>query len=221
MFTRVLIAEDHQSLKISIEQTLRNLGVMNPEYVYYCDNALQRLQWGVNKNVPFEILITDLSFDEDGTEQQIKNGTSLIQAARRLQPHLKVLVFSIESNPAVVRDLFEKYQIDGFVKKSRNDAVDLNDAITALAKNKKYIPVEFRQAIRDKNAYDFTDYDLIIISQTAQGISQKKISEYLKQLGAKAASLRSVEKQLGSMRSALGFKNNAQLIAYCKDRRII
>ena len=66
MFNKVLIAEDHQSTKLSVEQTLASLGISESQYVYYCDDAMSRLKRSVQENKPFELLITDLSFEDDG-----------------------------------------------------------------------------------------------------------------------------------------------------------
>jgi two-component system capsular synthesis response regulator RcsB len=221
MFKKVLIAEDHQSTKFSVEQTLKNLGISESQYVYYCDDALSRLKRSNKENDSFELLITDLSFVDDGREQTITNGSQLIKEVKSLQPHIKVLVFSAESNPAVIRNLFEQFNIDGYVCKGRHDAIDLNNAILTIADDKKYIPLEFRKAVRDNNTYDFDDFDTIIISQLALGVKLKDIPTYLEKRGAKASSLSSVEKRLNLIKESFSFTTNAQLIAYCKDRKII
>lgn len=221
MFNNVLIAEDHQSTKLSLEQTLRSLGISDQKYAYYCDDAILLLKHSIKENSPFDLLITDLSFDEDHRKQEINDGMGLIEAARKLHPRLKIIVFSAESNPAVVRDLFQNSNIDGYVRKGRHDAMDLNDALLKIADGKKYIPSEFIQAVRDKNAYDFTDYDTMILSQLAKGTLQKDLPAYLQQRGSKASSLSSVEKRLNMIKEAFSFTTNEQLIAYCKDRRII
>lgn len=221
MFSNVLIAEDHQTLKISLEQTLRELGVLNQKYAYYCDDALLILKKHVQDNNPFELLITDLSFVEDHREQKINTGAGLIAEAKKVYPALKVLVFSVETNPAVIRNLFQNLNIDGYVLKGREDATDLSHAITRIADHKRFIPPVFAQEIRTRNAYDFDDFDLMIISQLAEGTLQKNIPAYLQQQGAKASSLSSVEKRLCLIRESFSFATNEQLIAYCKDRRII
>jgi DNA-binding NarL/FixJ family response regulator len=221
MFVNVLIAEDHQRVNHSVQQTMKDLGIPDPQYAYYCDDALLRLKHGIREGQAFELLITDLSFDNDGREQKIDNGTSLIEAARNIQPDLKILVFSAEPNPAIVSSLFQKLAINGYVCKGRRDAMELRDAIEMIAKNKRYVPVEFQQAIRNKNSYDFTEYDIMIVSQLAQGTLQKNIPAYLEAQGVRASSQSSVEKRLNQIRGALGFTKNEQLIAYCKDCKVI
>ena len=166
------------------------------------------------------MLISDLSFAEDKT-QQISNGSLLIQTARSLHPELKILVFSAESNGVVVNNLFDKFAINGFVRKGRRDTVDLKEAIEKIYKGKRHVPADFVQAIRKKNAHDFTDYDITIISQLAQGTLQKDIPDYLAMNNIKPSGLSSVEKRLNHIKETLDFAKNEQLVAYCKDNRII
>ncbi|WP_121244680.1 response regulator transcription factor [Mucilaginibacter phyllosphaerae] len=221
MFENILIAEDHQRLNHSVQQTTRELGINDPQYAYYCDDALLRIKHALREGKPFELLITDLSFDEDGREQTITSGTALIEAAKSLQPDLKVLVFSAEANPVFVDALYKRLGINGYVRKSRTDALDLKEAIISIAGNKRYIPLEFQQVVRNKNTFDFTETDIMILSLLVQGTLQKNIPDHLKVQGARASSQSSVEKRLNQIRTALGFTKNEQLIAYCKDYKLI
>jgi DNA-binding NarL/FixJ family response regulator len=204
-----------------VQQTLKELDINNVQYAYYCDDALLRLKHGLQDKAPFDLLITDLSFVDDGREQKMNDGADLIKAAKDQQPDLKVLVFSAEPSAVVVSQLFQQLAIDGYVHKGRTDTVDLKTALGAIYKGKKYIPGAFQQAIRHKNTYKFSNYDTAIITQLAQGTYQKKIPDYLKQQGMKPSSLSSIEKRLNQIKESLGFTKNEQLIVYCKDRKII
>jgi two-component system capsular synthesis response regulator RcsB len=166
-------------------------------------------------------LITDLSFREDRTEQKLSNGADLIAAVRTHQPDIRILVFSAEDQPTIVRSLYERFEINGYVPKGPRDEEDMKKALNQIADHKTYIHPEFQQTVRVKNAHDFTNYDIIIISELAQGTYQKNIPFVLEEQGFKASSLSFVEKRLGKMRDALGFTKNEQLIAYCKDHWII
>jgi two-component system capsular synthesis response regulator RcsB len=221
MFERVLIAEDHHSVNSWVQQTLTALGVVHIRQAHYCDDALKLIQIGIANGDSYDLLITDLSFREDRPEQKLSSGAELIAAARRLQPELKILVFSAENQPAIVASLYERLDVNGYVPKGPRDEEDMNKALKQLAAHKTYVPIEFRHAVREKNAHDFTKYDLIIISELAQGTYQKNIPYVLEKQGFKASSLSSVEKRLGQIRDALGFTKNEQLIAYCKDHWII
>jgi two-component system capsular synthesis response regulator RcsB len=165
-------------------------------------------------------LITDLSFDED-ISQQITNGADLIKAARALQPDLKVLIFSIENRPAVVNSLAAELDFDAYVPKARHDAKDLKLAIETIWTGKKYISKNLKQVLKPQELFEFNDFDKIIISLLATGTVQKNIPLYLQNNRLKPSGLSSVEKRLNAIKNALNISNNEQLIAYCKDHHII
>ena len=149
MFTRVLIAEGFESSNLSVQRALEDLKIPNPKYVSYCDDAISRIKMGIQENDPFELLITDLSFEEDHRQQIIKNGQELISAAKTIQPDLKVIVFSVNKKQSITDNLFEKQQINGYVRKAREDVKDLKKAINKVkngVNNFEYIPLFSRLA---------------------------------------------------------------------------
>lgn len=221
MINKVLIAEDHESTNISLQKTLEELEIKNVDYVYYCDDALFRVQKCKQDDQPYDLLITDLYFEEDYREQKIIGGIALIEACRQIQPDLKVLVFSAETKPAIIEDLFQHQEIDGYVRKARNDSKDLKLAIAKIDSNQRHFPDSFKQLIKQKNAHNFTEFDIAVISMLASGIRQKEIPASLQQKHIKPSGLSSVEKRLNLMKEEFGFSNNEQLVAYCKDMGII
>lgn len=221
MFKRVLIAEDHESANISVQKTLQDLEVAEVDYAYYCDDALLRIRKALQADDPYELLITDLSFEEDGRVQVLGDGPALIGAARGLQPGLKVLVFSAEQKAAVIEPLFKELGIDGYVRKARRDAQELKLAVETIAKNRVHYPAHLRQTVVQKNTYAFSDYDVRLVSLLAGGMSQKDIPAYLLRHEIKPASLSSVEKRLNQIRMALEFTKNEQLVVFCRDMGII
>jgi DNA-binding NarL/FixJ family response regulator len=221
MISKVLIAEDHESVNISVRKTLEELHIDNTDYAYYCDDALQKIQTAKVKNEPYELLITDLHFDPDGTPQELSGGQELIVAARFVQPELKVLVFSADSRANVIEGLFEKHSIDGFVRKARHDSKELKTAISIISNNQRYFPRHLTQLIKQKNSHNFTEYDIIIITLLSQGMLQKDIPAYLKKNNIQPSGISSLEKRLNLIRDALEFTKNEQLVAFCKDMGII
>jgi two-component system, NarL family, captular synthesis response regulator RcsB len=221
MIRKVLIAEDHESMNISLQKTLEDLGIDQTDHVYYCDDALAKIQLGVKTDQPYDLLVTDLYFEEDDTVQQISDGRALIPAVRKIQPEIKILVFSAESKAAVIEMLYKKLEIDGYVRKARHDAKELKSALECISGNQRYFPRHLMQMIRQKNTYEFTDYDITIISLLAEGMRQNQIPAYLKEKQFSKSSLSSIEKQLNYIKDVLGFSKNEQLVAFCKDMGII
>ena len=221
MFKKVLIAEDHEMTNISVRKTLGELGITDTQYVYYCDHAFTWLRNAERSGAPFDLLITDIYFEEDEFTQRLTDGPALIEAARAVQPNLKVIVFSAENRPAVIDGLFKTLQIDGYVRKARRDSQHLKEAIDAIAAGMTYLPPDIKRAVKSSNTYEFSHFDVTIIKLLADGTRQKDIPTFLKQQNIKPAGLSSVEKRLNQMKEALEFSKNEQLIAHCKDMGII
>lgn len=220
MFENVLIAEDHESVNLSLRRTLEDLQIPHFDYTYYCDQTLSKIKKALQVGQPYDLLITDLYFEVDGSTEQLLDGPELIKEAKIIQPHLKILVFSAESRPLIIRPLFDDLGIDGFVRKARRDAQELKAALGSIEHNKKHYPRELRQP-KQENLYTFTDYDKTIIRLLAKGHAQKDIPDYLTINKIHPAGLSSVEKRLNLIKFSMGFSKNEQLVAYCKEIGLI
>lgn len=221
MFKRVLIAEDHESASVSVRRTLEDLGINDVEYAYYCDDAYLRAKKSADNHESFDLLITDLSFEEDHRKQEILGGLELITALKKIQPNIKVLVFSADKNTTIIDSLFKELGINAYVRKARHDVKELKLALEAISKNKIYISEELKTAVKQKNVYEFSSFDVTIISLLSKGTLQKDIPFHLDKNKIKPSGLSSVEKRLNLMKEVLGFSKNEQLVAHCKDFGII
>ncbi|MET0636643.1 MAG: response regulator [Chitinophagaceae bacterium] len=221
MIKKVLVAEDHESVNISVQKTLEQLQVRDIDYVYYCDDALYRIENEKNAGQSYDLLICDLSFEDDHRVQKISGGIDLIAKARNVQPDLKILVFSAETKPAVIDSLFRNHEIDGFVRKARNDSRELQTAFEKISRNERHYPKLVADFAKHQNSHNFTDFDITIISLLAQGMPQKNIPAYLQRHQIKPSGLSSVEKRFNQIRNVFEFSNNEQLVAFCKDMGII
>ncbi|AZA47951.1 DNA-binding response regulator [Chryseobacterium carnipullorum] len=221
MFKKILIAEDHESSSISVQKTLEDLNISHADYVYYCDDAVAKVKKSIRENDHYDLLITDLSFEEDHREQTIKEGKDLILEVRELIPSVKVIVFSGEHKSGVIDSLFNDYKINGFVRKARNDSKDLKKAIASVYVNENYLSLDLKQEVKKLNSYEFTSYDITLVSLLSQGVLQKNIPTYLQNNNIKPNSLSSVEKRLNNLKENLNVASNEQLVAFCKDLGII
>lgn len=221
MFQNVLIAEDHESTSISVRKSLEDLNINQFGVAYYCDDAFGKIQKALRDDQPYDLLITDLFFEEDDFTQHISDGADLIAAAKKVQPKLKVLVFSAEDKAGTIEPLFHDLGIDGYVRKARYDAQELKTAIEKIYQGKQHFPIRLRQSIKHSNTHDFSEFDITIISLLAQGMRQKDIPAYLQQHQIRPSGLSSIEKRLNLMKEVLGFSKNEQLVAFCKDMGII
>lgn len=220
MFSKILIAEDHESSNFSVQKILEELNIPDVNHVYYCDDAFSQVKKSC-ESAPYELLITDLSFEEDHRKQFIKNGRELIKCCKDLDPELKVIVFSGEHRLGVIDLLFAELKINAFVRKARSDAKELKKALEAVYKGESYISHDLKLPVKSVNTLEFSNYDIVLLQLLSEGILQKNIPLILQERDIHPNSLSSVEKRMNAMKLALTVKNNEQLIAYCKDLGII
>jgi two-component system, NarL family, captular synthesis response regulator RcsB len=221
MIDKVIIAEDQESANLSVQKTMEELRINQIDYVFYCVDALNKIEVAKQKGQPYELLITDLYFEADGTYQKIGGGFNLIQSVREVQPDIMILIFSAENRPATIDMLFKNYEIDGYVRKARHDAKELKSALDTLSKGQRYYPRALAQAVKQSNTYEFTDFDINIIRLLSNGYQQNEIPGYLKQHNIKPSSLSTIEKRLNQIREELGFSKNEQLVLFCKEAGIL
>lgn len=221
MIDKLIIAEDHESANLSIQRTVEELRIGKVDYVYYCDDALNKVEAARHKGEPYELLITDLYFEDDGTHQKIGGGFDLVRSVREIQPEIMILVFSAENRPATIDMLFKKYEIDGYVRKARHDAQELKSAIEVLSKGGQYYPRSLAQLVKRTNTHEFTEFDINVIRLLSQGYQQNEIPAFLKQHNIKPSSLSMIEKRLKQIRDEHGFSKNEQLVLFCKDAGVL
>ncbi len=221
MIDKVIIAEDQESANLSVQKIMDELCIKQSDYVFYCDDALTKVQLAIQNGQPYDLLITDLSFESDGTTQKISGGADLIRTVRKIQPEIMVLVFSAETRPAIIDKLFKEDEIDAYVRKARNDVKELKLAFDALSKGQQYYPRALAQLLNQSNAYEFSEFDVNIIRLLSQGYQQNEITGYLRKNNIKPSSLSSIEKRLNQIREELGFSKNEQLVLFCKEAGIL
>ncbi|WP_333596530.1 DUF5932 domain-containing protein [Chryseobacterium flavum] len=220
MFKKVLIVEDQEIMNQGILNTIKELNIPDFDYVTYCDEALNRIRTALERKNPYDLLIADLSFDKDHIPQKLRSGQELILEAKKVQPALKVVVFSVEKKAKKIDDLYKIYQVNGFVSKARRDGQDLKNTIRRVFNGETVIPQEVLNTMRHISS-EFDEYDIKLLELLAKGYKQSEISSYLKENGMLPYGIRSIEKRLNELRDSLGAKNNIEMIVICKDIGLI
>lgn len=221
MFQKVLIAEDTDFMSSGIKQCLESLQISRIEYAQYCDEAYLKIKKAFLDGEPFDLLISDLSFVENPNPQRLTKGEELIEEAKALQPNLKTIVFSIEDKPYRVQQLCNELKVNGYVWKSVHGQKELKRAIQNVFDQMFFISPQLSHALKTKEIFDITDYDVDLLQYLAEGFDQRQISNALKIKNIKPSSISSIEKRLKLLKENFNASNPTQLIAITKDFGLI
>lgn len=221
MFKRVLVAEDIDSINIAVIQALNHLKVAHIDHVKYCDDALLKIKKALNSGEPYDLFITDLSFEPDHREVILTSGDEAISHIRSLQPELKIIVYSIEDKGFKIKTLLEKYKVNAYVQKGRNSITQLNEAIVQLSQsNEVYLSPTVKHVLRDKSTREIDDFDIELIKQLSVGVTQDALEQRFKELGITPNSKSAIEKRLSKLKDHFRANNTVHLIAIAKDMGI-
>ncbi len=221
MFKKVLIAEDLDSISITVNETLKSLKIKEIQHSKYCDDALLKVKKALLDNNPFDLLVTDLSFTADHRKVKMYTAEALINEIRKIQPTLKIVVYSVEDKSFRIKALFEHSNIDAFVNKGRKSISELKTAVkTVVVEDQKYISPQLASILQDKVVHEIDNFDVELIRQLALGTPQEEIETIFKQLDIKPSSKSAIEKRLGKLKDYFKAKNTVHLIAIAKDMGI-
>lgn len=221
MFKKVLIADDLGSINQGIHTVLDTLGIKDIQQVQYCDDAYLRIKKGDLDQLPFDLVITDLSFKADHREQKYPSGEDLIKVLRQDHPELKIIVYSVEDRLQKVRALILNDNVNAYVCKGRHGLIELNKAINEVYSNKIYVSPQVAQALSNKSNLEIDDYDIELVKYLSKGLLQNEISQRLKNAKISPSSVSSIEKRLNKLRVQFKADNATHLVAIMKDLGLI
>ena len=122
----ILLVEDQPICRMGIRSTLEH-SKLNYQIVAEADTVAKAVGF-LEHNAP-DIILLDYMLP-DGT------GMDVIDAAKRMCPHTKIVVFSGEAGGAIVKQLLEK-GINGFMAKSI-DSEEIAAVISAVMEGRDY-----------------------------------------------------------------------------------
>ena len=220
MFKKVLVVEDQEIANLGITRTLQELSVPHFDFVMYCDEAFRRISKAAQDKEPYDLMISDLSFQKDHLSQDLHSGQDLIAEARKVQPDLKIVVLSVEKKPKAIEDLYKIHGIQAFVSKSRNDGKELRNAIRKVFEGETVMSQDILNAIRNM-PFALDAYDLKLLELLTKGMKQQEIEKYFKDNSIRPYSRRAIEKRLSELRDSVGAKSTVEMVVHFKDMGMI
>jgi two-component system capsular synthesis response regulator RcsB len=222
MFNKVLIAEDLDTISVGVIQALNEISVAEIHHSKYCDDAFLKIKKALHDNVPYDLLISDLSFKPDHRENRLTSGEELIEAVKKVQPDIKTIAFSIEDKSFRIKSLFKNQGINAYVSKGRDSIPELKKAIQRIYNNKEIeLTSEIEYALRDKSLFEIEAYDITLLKSLAKGFTLDDISTEFKDSGIIPNGSSSLEKRINKLKIYFKASNNVHLIAITKDLGLV
>lgn len=222
MFKKVLVAEDFDSISITVGKALEELSVSEIHHAKYCDDAFLKIKRALRDQTPYDMLISDLSFKTDHRENKLTSGDELIAAIKKIQPDIKIIVFSIEDKSFRIKSLFNNLGINAFVAKGRNSIPELKKAISGIFNDETTIlSSKLSYALREKSLIEIETYDIEILKLLSKGHILDEISSEFKTLGIIPNGSSSLEKRINRLKIYFKASNNVHLIAITKDLGLV
>lgn len=222
MFKKVLVAEDFDSISITVGYALTELSIPEIHHAKYCDDAFIKIKRALYEETPYDLLVSDLSFKTDHRENKLNSGEELIAAVKKLQPDIKTIVFSIEDKAFRVKSLFTNLGINAFVSKGRNSIPELKKTITEIFNDKEITPSdELSYALRSKSLIEIESYDIEILKLLSIGNTLDDISFKFKKMNLFPNGNSTLEKRISKLKIYLKANNNVHLIAIAKDLGLV
>jgi DNA-binding NarL/FixJ family response regulator len=133
----IMIADDHFPVRVGVELIVREVAGQDCN-ISFAENGNDLLSKIVEKK--YDLLITDLNMP-------LVSGANLINQALLLQSDLKIIILTVNENPALARQ-FIKAGAYAFISKSSFEK-DLKNAISFAHHNKKYITENQKEQFLD------------------------------------------------------------------------
>lgn len=220
--TRILIADDHQLVIQGLLCSLKEVGNFEIVTTNNCDDAFQLIKSNLKTN-PFQLLFTDLSFDNSTKDTNLDGGEELIKAIRNNEIDIKIGVITGHTETNRVFNVISNLEPNVYLLKSKCDATELGFAVDQMLLNKKYYTHEIHQKIMRRNIIQIQMDDIAIQIlrelpnhpklANLEGVITKGDGSFLK--------LRSIETKLGSLRADLNAVNNTDLVLKAKELGVI
>jgi DNA-binding NarL/FixJ family response regulator len=125
--TRILIADDHESVRKGLHLILESRE--NLEVVGEASNGKEAIDR--SRQLEPDVIIMDL-------KMPILDGLAAAQVIKKSRPETAILMFSMRTS-RLFTEIMERMGMDGFVSKE-NDSAALLTAIDAVTHNQKYFP---------------------------------------------------------------------------------
>ena len=214
---RILIADDHQLVLEGFLNSLKEVGDFDVVTTTNCDAAFDLIKTHINSN-PFQLLFTDLSFDNITEESDLGGGEELIKAIRNNEFDIKIGVITAHTETNRIYNVISNLNPNSYLLKSKSSATEIGFAVQKMLANEYYYTHEIHQKILRRNVVQIQmdDVAIQILKELPNHSKISNLEGVIKKNNGTAIKLRSIETKLANLRTDLNANNNTDLILKVK-----
>lgn len=215
---KIVVVDDHQLILDGIMASLKENGNYEVVSSTNCDDAFAKIKEGT-----FDILFTDLSFDNTSLSTKIESGEQLIKAIQKEKIAIKIAVITGHTETNRLYNVIHNLKPSAYLLKNKCDAIELNFAIKKIMNDDVYYTHEVHQKLIKRTCVEI-QMDEVAIQILNELPKQSKISNLVgvvHKADGSPLKLRSIEGKLANLRIDLNAVNNTDLILKAKELGII
>ena len=219
---KILIVDDHQLIIQGLLCSLEEVGDFEVVTTSDCDDALHLIK-ASEKSAPFQVVFTDLSFDNSTKETILNSGEALIKAIRVNEIQIKVAVITGHTETSRVYSVISNLKPNAYLLKSNCEAAEIGFAIQKMLKNEYYYSHIIHQKIirRKITQIKIDDVALQILKELPNHPKISNLEGIIVKNNGNKIKLRSIETKLANLRIDLNAINNTDLILKAKELGLI
>jgi DNA-binding NarL/FixJ family response regulator len=219
---RILIVDDHQLVIKGILCSLKEVGDFDVVTTNNCDAAFNLIKADINSN-PFQLLFTDLSFDNITDQSILQGGEELIKAIIHHEIDIKIGVITGHTETNRVYNVISNLKPNSYLLKSKCNATEIGFAIQKMLVGEYYYTHEIYQKIMYRNIVkiQMDDIAIQILKALPNHAKISNLEGIIKKNDGTRIKLRSIEAKLANLRTDLNANNNTDLILKVKELGII
>ena len=219
---KILIVDDHQLIIQGLLCSLEEVGNFEVVTTSDCDDALLLIK-ASEKSAPFQVLFTDLSFDNNTKETKLNGGEALIKAIRINGIEIKVGVITGLTETNRVYSVISNLKPNAYLLKGNCEAVEIGFAIQKMLKNEYYYSHKIYQKIihRKITQIKIDDVAIQILKELPNHSKISNLEGVIANNKGIKIKLRSIETRLANLRIDLNAINNTDLILKAKELGVI
>lgn len=218
---KILIVDDHPLLVQGIKASLQEAGYENITTTDTCDKAFALLKTHRN-TAPFQVLFTDLSFDNTTEETQLDSGEALIRALKDNFLNVKKVVLTGHSETNRVYSVIQNLDPDAYLLKGKSEAKELDFAIAKIMANEKYYTHEIHHKLMRRKvvSVQMDETAIQILKELPKHVKVANLEGVIKK-GGVFIKKRAIEIKIRELRDKLDATTNLDLVLKAKELGII